>query len=91
MYSATFDVTHLLLDVVEGIRRVDREANKDDVRVGVTERSETIIIFLAGGIPKRQLDVLAIHIDVGDVVLEHGRYIHLSHARQQGQRPVLNM
>lgn len=45
--------------------------------VGVGERAKTVVIFLASSIPEGQLDVLAIDLDVGDVVLEHGGNIHL--------------
>lgn len=38
--------------------------------VGVGERAETVVILLAGGIPEGELDVLAIDLDIGDVVLE---------------------
>lgn len=38
------------------------------VRVG--KRSKSIVIFLTCGIPKRELDVLSIYLDVGDVVLK---------------------
>lgn len=44
-------MTYLLKDVVQRIRRVDGEADQDDVRVRVRERSETVIIFLASRIP----------------------------------------
>jgi hypothetical protein len=42
---------YLLLDVVKGIRGVDSEADQDDVGIGVGERSETVVIFLASRIP----------------------------------------
>lgn len=45
--------------------------------VGVGQRSETIVIFLASRIPKGQLNVLAINLDVGDVVLEDGGDVDL--------------
>ena len=45
--------------------------------VGVRERSETVVVFLAGGIPQSELDVLAIDLHVGDVVLEDCRYVDL--------------
>jgi len=70
-------VTYLLLDVVERVGGVDGEANQDNVRIGVGKRSETVIIFLTGGIPKSQLDVLAIDLDVGNVVLENSGDVHL--------------
>lgn len=47
------------------------------MRVGVREGAETIVVFLAGGIPKGKLDVLAIDLNVGDVVLENGRDVDL--------------
>jgi hypothetical protein len=47
------------------------------VGVGVGERAETVVIFLAGGIPKGELDVLAINLDIGDVVLEDSGDIDL--------------
>jgi hypothetical protein len=54
----------LLLDVVERVGRVDREADEDDVRVRVREGTETVVVFLTGGIPEGELDALAIDDDV---------------------------
>jgi hypothetical protein len=68
---------YLLLDVVQGVGRVDGEADEDDVRVGVGERAKTVVILLTGGIPKGQLDVLAVNLDIGDVVLEDGGDVDL--------------
>jgi hypothetical protein len=70
--------TNLLLHVVQGVRRVDGEADEDDVRVGIGERAEAVVVFLAGGIPQGQLDVLAVDLDIGDVVLEDGRDVDLA-------------
>jgi hypothetical protein len=70
--------TYLLLHVVEGVGRVDGEADEDDVRIGVGERAQAVVVFLAGGIPQGQLDVLAIDLDVGDVVLEDGGDVDLA-------------
>jgi hypothetical protein len=47
------------------------------VRVGVRKRAETVVIFLASGIPEGELDVLAVHLDIGDVVLEDGGDVDL--------------
>ena len=69
---------YLLLDVVEGVGRVDREADQDDVRVGVRKGSETVVVFLASRIPQGQLDVLAINLDIGDIVLEDGGDVDLN-------------
>jgi hypothetical protein len=70
-------VSYLLLDVVKRIGRVDGEANQNNVRVGVGERAETVVIFLASGIPEGELDVLAVNLDVGDVVFENGGDVDL--------------
>lgn len=43
--------THLFLNVVERVRAVDGEANENNVRIWVRERPETVIVFLASGIP----------------------------------------
>ena len=47
------------------------------MRIWVREWSETIIILLTGSIPKGQLNVLAIDLDVGNVVLENSGDVHL--------------
>jgi hypothetical protein len=47
------------------------------MRVGVRERSKTVVILLTSSIPKGQLDVLAINLDIGDVVLEDGGDVDL--------------
>lgn len=56
----------LLLHVVERVGRVDGEADEDHVRVGVRQRAETVVVLLAGGIPQRQLDALAVDYDIGN-------------------------
>ena len=67
----------LLLDVVERVWRVDGETDQNDVGVGVRQRTETVIIFLASSIPKGEFNMLAINLDVGDIVLEDGRDVDL--------------
>ena len=47
------------------------------MRVGVGERSQAVVIFLASSIPEGELDVLAIDLDIGDVVLEDGGDVDL--------------
>jgi hypothetical protein len=75
------DRTHLLLDVVERVGRVDGEADEDDVRVGVAERAQAVVVLLAGRVPQRKLDVLAVDLDVRNVVLKHSRDIDLTGGR----------
>jgi hypothetical protein len=74
-------LSYLLLDVVKRIGRVDSEADQDNVRIGVGERAETVVIFLASGIPEGELDVLAVNLDIGDVVLENGGNVDLEQRR----------
>ena len=45
--------------------------------VGVGQRTESVVIFLASRIPKGQLDVLAVNLDIGNVVLEDGGDVDL--------------
>lgn len=66
------------MHVVERIRRVDSEANQDDVRIRVRERAKTVVILLTSRIPESELDMLAVHLDIGDVILEDGGNIDLS-------------
>jgi len=67
----------LLLNVLERVGRVDGEADENHMRVRVRERAETVIILLAGGIPKSELDVLAVDLNIGNVVLKDGRNVNL--------------
>lgn len=68
---------YLLLHVVQGIRGVDGEADEDDVRIRVRERTEAVVVFLASGIPQSEFDMLSVHLDIGNVVLEDGGDIDL--------------
>jgi hypothetical protein len=65
------------LNVVERVGGVDGEADQDDVGVGVGQGAETVVVFLTSRIPKGQLDVLVVDLDVGDVVLEDGGDVDL--------------
>lgn len=68
---------YLLLDVVEGVGRVDGEADQNDVRVGVGKGTETVIVLLASSIPEGQFDVLSVDLDIGHIVLENGGDVNL--------------
>lgn len=50
---------YLIHDIVEGIRAVDSEADEDEVGLRVGEGTETIVFFLAGGVPQGKLDSFA--------------------------------
>ena len=43
-------------DVLEAVIVVKREANQDDVGIGIAKRSKAIKVFLASGIPQGELD-----------------------------------
>lgn len=75
---------YLLLDVVKRVGGVDGEADQDNVGIGVREGAETVVIFLASRIPKGQLDVLAVNLDVGDIVFENGGDVDLER-REKGE------
>ena len=80
--------THLLLNVVERVWRVYRETDEDDMGVRIGQRTETVIIFLARRIPKGEFDVLAIHFDIGDVVLKDGGDVDLCYTGLAGRAKV---
>ena len=48
------------------------------MRVGVRQRTETVVIFLTRRIPKSEFNMLAINLDVGNVVLKDSGDIDLS-------------
>lgn len=80
----------LVLDVIEGVGRVDAEADEDDVRFGVGEGAQALVVFLAGGIPEGELHGFAVYSTVGDVVFEDGWNVALSKLEKEDtlQRPV---
>jgi len=47
------------------------------MRIGVGERTKTVVIFLTSRIPKSQLDMFTIDLNIGDVILEDGRDVDL--------------
>ena len=62
--------THLLLDVIKRVWRINGKTDQNDVGVRVGEGAEPIVVLLTSRIPKSEFDVLAINFDIGDVVLE---------------------
>ena len=63
--------TYLLLDIIQGIGGINGETDQDDMRVGVRERSESVVIFLSCGIPEGKFDVLSIDLDVRHVIFKN--------------------
>lgn len=70
--------THLLLHVIERVWRIDSKTDENNMRVGVREWAETIVIFLTRRIPQGELDVFAINLNIGYVVLEYSWHINLN-------------
>lgn len=58
------------LDVLERGGGDDREADKEDIGLGVGEGAEAVIVLLTGGIPETKVNRLAVDHDVGRVVVE---------------------
>jgi len=56
--------------VVEARRRDDRKAYEEDVCLGVRERSQSIVVFLTGGIPQNEENGLEIHHETDGVVIK---------------------
>jgi len=48
----------LFWDVFERVWRVDTEAHQYHIGVGIRKRSKSVVVLLARGIPKGQLDLL---------------------------------
>ena len=71
--------TNLVHDVLERVGAIDCEADKEQVGFGIREGAQSVILFLAGGIPEREFDDLArrLVLAVGDVVFEDGGHIFL--------------
>jgi len=61
----------LALDVLERRGGDDREADQEDVSLGIGQRSQSVIIFLSSSIPQSQVDWLSIDHDVGRIVIEN--------------------
>ena len=65
----------LLLDVLEGRRADDGEANQEHVRLRVRQRPQAIVVFLSGSIPQAEVNRTAVNHDVSGVVVENGRNV----------------
>ena len=78
MIKDTKNLTRVLvLHVRKTGWKVDGEDDEDDVRLGVGERSEPVVLLLPRGVPQRELDLLVVELHLGHVVFEHGRDVGL--------------
>lgn len=65
-------------DVLERVRARDGEGDEDDVRLGVGEGPQALVVFLPCGVPEGELDGFAVDAAVGDVVFEDGGDVSLA-------------
>jgi len=63
--------TYLSTSVFVRRRRDNRKADKKDVRLGVTQGSQSVVIFLASCVPQSQVDCFVIHHHVCTVVIKY--------------------
>jgi len=80
----------LLLNVIQTVRTVNCEANKDDMRVGIAKGPQSIIVFLTSCIPKSKFNVLSIHFDVRYVVLEDSGNVDLEMKQVGINKPMFH-
>jgi len=66
----TLGPAYLGADVVKGRRADDRETDEEHIRLGVGERSQSVVILLSSGIPQTQANWFAIHHNTGRIVVE---------------------
>lgn len=60
------------LDVVEGRRADDGEADQEHIGLRVGQRAQAVVVLLAGGIPEPEADRATINHHTGGVVVEPG-------------------
>lgn len=63
-------MSYLCLDVIEGGRADNGEADQEDVCLGVGEWSQSVVVFLSSSIPEAEADGLAIYHHARRVVVE---------------------
>lgn len=63
--------THLCSYVLVTWWTDKRETNQEHICLGIREGTESVVIFLTGGIPEPERYGLSIHHDIGGVVVKH--------------------
>jgi hypothetical protein len=56
--------------ILEGGWVDNRKGHQEDIGLRIGQRSQSVVIFLAGGIPKAQIDWLSIDHHIGRIVIE---------------------
>lgn len=64
--------THLCSDIVIRRGADDREADEEDVRLGIRQRPQSVVVLLSSGIPQPQANLLAVNLNGRRVVVEVG-------------------
>lgn len=67
----------LLLHVVQGIGRINAEANENNTGVGVRKGTQAVVVFLASRIPESKLDTASVNFDIGNVVFKNSGEVNL--------------
>ena len=62
---------YLCFDVLKTGRTHERETYKEDVGLRIRQWSKAIIILLTGGIPESERNRLAVHHDIGRIVVKN--------------------
>ena len=62
---------YLVNNVGEAGGEVDREHNENDIAFWVAQWPQSVVFFLAGGIPQRQFDEFRVVLYECNIVLEH--------------------
>ena len=83
--AETVGKRYLGFDVIERRRADDGEADKEDIGLRVGQRSQTVVILLAGGIPQTQANRSTIHHHTRGVVIEAGKSVNMA-SDKRGQR-----
>ena len=66
--------------VLKGDGICDGKADEENICVGVTQRTQTVVLFLSGRVPQAELDGLLARRKVHDVVVKHRRDVILGEA-----------
>ena len=79
---------YLLLYVVERVGRIHSKTDQNDMGIWVGQRAKTIVILLSSRIPERQFNVLAIDLDIGDVIFEDSGDVDLNDSTVRRKVPI---
>lgn len=70
-------ISYPILYIGEGRSLINGKANQNDISLGIRERSQSVVVFLACSIPQRQLDRLVIELNTCNIILKYSGNITL--------------